>query len=151
MTWLCDSRCRMPFRCSGRSCYSLNRLLKRTQSSNEHRGFNALCVPIERLNVRDRPGIRNHFRPFVLAIWRAANAQFLDVVGSRSKWCNCAADNEGDARRQTGPPRSPTNGQRKDKCGCRSYCKSNGWCFGGSSSSSISTACSGKREAAGQG
>src|SRR6476620_6044340 len=37
---------------------------------------------------------------------RAADVQFFDVVGSRSKRSNCASDDEADARRQKRPARS---------------------------------------------
>jgi hypothetical protein len=99
-----------------------------------------------------KAGVRNHFRSFVLVSCYAerADGQFFDVVGSRSKWRNCATDDEADARRQKRASRSRTNGQRKDTCCFRSYRKSNGWCFGQRNSPSISTACSGKCEAAGQ-
>jgi hypothetical protein len=38
--------------------------------------------------------------------WRAADVQFFDVVGSRSKRSSCASDDEADARRQKRPARS---------------------------------------------
>jgi hypothetical protein len=37
---------------------------------------------------------------------RAADVQFFDVVGSRSKRSGCASDDEADARRQKRPARS---------------------------------------------
>jgi hypothetical protein len=45
-------------------------------------------------NLYNRPEIRNHFRSFVLAKWRAADGQFFDVAGGRSKSRNCVADDE---------------------------------------------------------
>jgi hypothetical protein len=60
---------------------------------------------------------------------RAADVQFFDVVGSRSKRSSCASDDEADAWRQKRSVRSQTNGQRKGRCGLRSYRKPDGWCF----------------------
>jgi hypothetical protein len=66
-----------------------------------------VCCPIALRHVKIELARPEQFLTFHLVTGGgAADVQFFDVVGSRSKRSNRASDDEADARRQKSPARS---------------------------------------------